>query len=281
MTLEVVHDLAGLRRRIADWRAMGARVAFVPTMGNLHAGHLSLLERAREGHCRCVVSIYVNPAQFGPGEDFEAYPRTLDADCALLAEHGCELVWAPDDAVMYPGGVQSALKIPVPRGLAGQLCGAFRPGHFEGVATVVLRLFNQVQPDRAVFGEKDYQQLLVIRWLARELSLAVEIDQVPTARETDGLAMSSRNRYLTADQRPRATAVYDILQSIAMALRAGQGDFSGLEQAGMQRLGESGLKPEYVAIRRAEDLGPPGDGALRVLAAAWLGKARLIDNVPV
>lgn len=281
MSLEVVRDLPGLRRRVAAWRASGAEVAFVPTMGNLHAAHLSLLERARAGDARSVASIYVNPTQFSPTEDFEDYPRTFDADCARLDEQGCDLVWAPDDSVMYPEGVQSYLRVQAPQELAGQLCGEFRPGHFDGVASVVLRLFNQVQPDRALFGEKDYQQLLVIRWMVRELSLPVEIEQAPVVRESDGLAMSSRNRYLSADERRRAPALYRILESIAQALRAGRETSAGLERSGLQRLKEAGLRPDYLAIRRAGDLGPPEGGPLRVLAAAWIGRTRLIDNVPV
>lgn len=276
-----VEQLQDLRAQVAGWRAGGERVAFVPTMGNLHAGHLTLVREARTRATRVVASIFVNPLQFGPGEDLDAYPRTLDADSRQLAEVGCDLLFAPSAQVVYPRGQIGQTRVEVP-GLSDILCGASRPGHFIGVATVVCKLFNMVQPDVALFGEKDFQQLLVIRRLVEDLAMAVEIVGVPTVREADGLAMSSRNGYLSPAEREQAPALYRALTSAAQALREGRA-IDEVEQAALSRLAAAGLRPDYVTVRVAGDLTPatPDDIDLVVLAAAHLGRARLIDNVQV
>ncbi len=280
--MELVHALADLRAALAGWRGAGASVALVPTMGNLHEGHLRLVDRASEAGDRVVVSVFVNPTQFGPGEDFARYPRTLEADCAALRERAADLVFAPTVEEVYPEGSEEATHVEVP-GLSDDLCGAFRPGHFRGVATVVTKFFNMVQPDVAVFGTKDYQQLLVIRRLVRDLRLAVSIEAVETVREADGLAMSSRNAYLSPEDRARAPLIHSTLHATAERLRAGERDFAALQSAGLQRLRAAGMEPDYLAVRRASDLGEPTatDRDLVILAAARLSGARLIDNLPV
>jgi pantoate--beta-alanine ligase len=283
LRMQTVYDLASLREIIGHWKREGVSIAFVPTMGNLHHGHLSLVERARELADRTVVSIFVNPIQFGKGEDYERYPSTLTEDSNRLAANGLDLLFAPDLAQLYPGGMDSDTRITVPA-LSDILCGAFRPGHFSGVATVVAKLLINVQPDVALFGEKDYQQLLVIRRMAHDLCLPVEIVGMPIVREADGLAMSSRNAYLTAEQRTRAPLIYRTLQTMAAKLRHSvDPDLPALEREGIRVLEEGGLRPEYFSIRRTEDLGVPrpDDGQLSILVAAWLGSARLIDNVRV
>jgi pantoate--beta-alanine ligase len=278
----VIADPAALDARLADWRRAGERIGLVPTMGNLHAGHLDLVRAAAARAGRVVVSIFVNPLQFGPGEDFTAYPRTLAADLEHLAAEECALVFTPDEETMYPGGRTHTTRVEVP-GLSDILCGASRPGHFTGVATVVAKLFNLVQPELAVFGEKDRQQLAVIRQMTAELCFPVEIHGVPTRREPDGLAMSSRNRYLDARQRAAAPGLYAALRAAAVALGAGERDFVALQQAGMDNVRAAGLDPEYFEIRREDGLEPPNaaDRHLVVLAAARLGRARLIDNLAV
>lgn len=272
-------NLDELRARVGGWRRAGLRVGFVPTMGNLHAGHLALVHRARELADRVVTSIFVNPTQFGPGEDFEEYPRTLDADLAALAETPCELAFTPDVATLYPFGSDQAVRISVP-GITGILEGERRPGHFDGVCTVVARLFQMVGPDVAVFGRKDYQQLEVIRRMARDLAMPVEIQGMDTVREADGLALSSRNQYLTAGERRRAPALFRALQEAASRLEAGERDFAAIEAEATQALEQAGFEPEYVSIRHP-DLGEPGSGTgeFVVLGAARLGRARLIDNI--
>ena len=271
-----------LRARLESWRREGLRVGFVPTMGNLHAGHLDLVRAAAARTDRVVVSIFVNPLQFGPGEDFASYPRTLAEDLERLAGEHCDLVFAPGEETMYPHGRDGTTRVEVP-GLSGILCGASRPGHFSGVATVVSKLFNLVQPHLATFGEKDFQQLAVIRRMAIELCFPVEILGVPTRREADGLAMSSRNRYLGPEERATAPALYATLQAVAQGLAAGRRDFVALQQAGMDNIRSAGLGPEYLEIRRRDGLErpEPGDRQLVVLAAARLGRARLIDNLVV
>lgn len=279
--MQVLRNLIELRETLAGWRRAGQSAAFVPTMGNLHAGHLALVEHARKLADRTVASIYVNPTQFAPGEDLDAYPRTPEADLEALRGIGCDLVWMPDDAVMYPSGLDQAVRLTAPPELAEVLCGAGRPGHFDGVVTVVARLFNQVEPDMAIFGEKDYQQLLIIRRTVEELSLDIRIESLPTVREPDGLAMSSRNRYLTPEERQQASAIFRELRSISSQLRK-KSDYSLLERHAAEALANAGMRPEYVAIRRAADLGAPEPGQpLRAFAAAHLGRARLIDNLPV
>lgn len=280
----VVADPAALRARVRAWRAAGERVALVPTMGDLHAGHLALVDAAAANADRVVVSIFVNPLQFGPGEDYADYPRTLERDCVRLAEHGAHAVFAPGEESLYPAGPEQSVRIAFP-GLDDILCGADRPGHFSGVATVVAKLFNIAEPDLAVFGEKDYQQLLLVRRLASELDFAVEVIGVPTVREADGLAMSSRNSYLEDAERAVAPELHATLMRVAERIGAGDRDHDRLESQAMSALSEAGFEPAYVAVRRAVDLGRPDAGepaaALRVLAAARLGRARLIDNVAV
>jgi pantoate--beta-alanine ligase len=276
-TLASVEDV---RKAINNWRMARERIAFVPTMGDLHQGHLALVRHALGSAPHVVVSIFVNPTQFGPGEDFDAYPRTLESDEEKLQSEGAELLFAPSVETLYPGGAEETTRVEVPQVSRG-LCGDFRPGHFAGVATVVARLFNLVQPDVAVFGEKDYQQLAVIRRMVRDLCWPVEIDGVPTVREADGLAMSSRNRYLSTDERKLAPVLYQTLWEVAEQARARQQSCRVLERQAMKKLEEAGFSPEYVSIRHAETLRPVETGEMpaRVLAAARLGKTRLIDNV--
>ncbi|GMQ83555.1 MAG: pantoate--beta-alanine ligase [Gammaproteobacteria bacterium] len=276
-TLASVEDV---RKAINDWRLAGERIAFVPTMGDLHQGHLELVRHALSRAPHVVASIFVNPTQFGPGEDFDAYPRTLESDQEKLQQEGVELLFAPSVETLYPGGAEDTTRVEVPQVSRG-LCDDFRPGHFTGVATVVARLFNLVQPDIAVFGEKDYQQLAVIRRMVRDLCWPIEIDGVPTVREADGLAMSSRNRYLSVDERKLAPVLYRTLCEVAEQARARQQSCRALERQAMKKLEQAGFSPEYVSIRHAESLWPVETGEMpaRVLASARLGKARLIDNV--
>ena len=276
-----VHGVAELRDQVQRWRRDGERIALVPTMGNLHAGHVKLVEEAHARAKRVVASIFVNPLQFGPGEDYQSYPRTLEADQAKLQAVRADLLFAPAVEEMYPGGRDRVTRVDVP-GLSAILDGEFRPGHFSGVATVVLKLLNIVQPDVALFGEKDYQQLLIVRRLVADLSVPVEIVGVPIVREADGLAMSSRNQYLTPVERQQAPLLFRTLGETAAALRNGWRDFSRLEAEAVQKLSAQ-LRPDYVSIRAAHTLAA-ADADTRdfvVLAAVWLGKARLIDNIQV
>jgi pantoate--beta-alanine ligase len=276
--MQTLHTVTELRAAVRTWRAAGERVAFVPTMGNLHAGHIHLIAEARARAPRVVASVFVNPLQFGPSEDFDKYPRTLAADAERLAAADCDLLFAPAVEEMYPGGREAHTVVTVPA-LSDILCGAFRPGHFAGVATVVAKLFGLVQPDVALFGEKDFQQLLVIRRMSADLGLPVEIVGIPTVREADGLAMSSRNQYLGAEERSRAALIYKVLQEAARALGEGA-RAEDVEARGLATLSNAGFRPDYLAVRAASDLGPPRAGEPRVvLVAAWLGKARLIDNL--
>jgi pantoate--beta-alanine ligase len=278
ITVDAVDDL---RAQIDIWRR-GGNVAFVPTMGNLHAGHISLVKEARKIADRVVASIFVNPLQFGAGEDFENYPRTLERDSEMLIDEGTDLLFAPPVEVMYPKPQADQTRVEVP-GLSELLCGACRPGHFVGVATVVCKLFNMVQPDIAVFGNKDYQQLMVIRRMVEDLAMPVAIVGVETMREADGLAMSSRNGYLGADERALAPMLYRTLSDLAARLGDGEDDFHRLEQEAAAVLDGAGFRTDYLAIRRASDLLDPaaGETELVILAAAYLGKARLIDNIEV
>lgn len=279
MSLQATTQLDALRAQIAARRAQGQRIGLVPTMGNLHPGHLALVTHLRAS-CDCLVTtIFVNPTQFGPNEDFATYPRTLTDDLAALEGEDVDLVWAPPVDAMYP--LDSPFLIQVPQALSGSLCGAHRPGHFDGVASVVLRLFLQAQPDAAVFGEKDFQQLLVIRQLVEDYSLAIDVQALPTVREPDGLAMSSRNQYLSADERAVAGELHRVLVQAAERLRAGE-PWPALQARAINALESVGFAPQYLAWRSATTLGPPRqDEAQRLLAAAQLGQARLIDNVPV
>ena len=280
--MDTVTKIAAVREHVRRWRSEGRRVAFVPTMGNLHAGHVSLIEAARRYGDRFVASIFVNPMQFGPNEDFAHYPRTPTQDERMLAEAGCNLMFMPDVAEIYPGGSERATRVDVP-GLSRILDGEFRPGHFEGVSTIVATLFHIVEPDVAVFGEKDFQQLTVIRRMVSDLCLPVEVVGAPTVRDADGLAMSSRNQYLTATERPLAPRIYATLQAAAQRLSTGDVDFASIERFGVDALTKVGMKPDYFAVRRAQDLGAPAPDTkhLVVLTAARLGKARLIDNIQV
>jgi pantoate--beta-alanine ligase len=280
--MDTVTKIAAVREQVRRWRSEGRRVAFVPTMGNLHPGHVSLIEAARRHGDRFVASIFVNPMQFGPNEDFAHYPRTPTQDERMLAEAGCNLMFMPDVAEIYPGGSERATRVDVP-GLSRILDGEFRPGHFEGVSTIVASLFHIVEPDVAVFGEKDFQQLTIIRRMVADLCMPVEIVGAPTVRDADGLALSSRNQYLTSTERLVAPRIYETLQAAARRLGGGDPDFTGIERFGAEALEKLGMKPDYFAIRRAEDLGVPAADTkhLVVLTAARLGKARLIDNIQV
>lgn len=280
--MRTVHTIAELRDHVTTWRRAGERVAFVPTMGNLHRGHIHLVERARQQAPRTVASIFVNPTQFGPNEDFTGYPRTLLEDSRQLEAVGLDLLFAPAVAEIYPRPLEDMTSITVPE-LSDILCGASRPTHFRGVATVVGKLFNMVQPDIALFGEKDWQQLRVIRRLVDDLNFPIEIVGVPTVREADGLAMSSRNGYLAPEERAIAPTLYATLTASAERLRAGERDYQRLSDEAKARLAAAGFRPDYFEIRRASDLQSPasGDENLRILAAAWLGRARLIDNLAV
>ena len=282
--MQIATSVAALQGEIARLRASGKRIAFVPTMGNLHAGHRRLMDEARRHADAVVASIYVNPLQFGPQEDYAAYPRTPDQDQALLTAAGVELLFHPDEATIYPRGREASTRVEVP-GVSDILCGAARPGHFRGVATVVNRLFRLVTPDVALFGKKDYQQLLVIRLMASDFGLPIEIIGVDTLRDTDGLALSSRNGYLTPAERRVAPRLYATLQVLAGQiqqtpdLRAAY--LGRLEAQAADQLASAGFRPDYVSVRRQEDLAVPQamNRRLVLLAAAWLGRARLIDNL--
>lgn len=278
--MDVVTTVAAVRARVRSWRAAGLRIALVPTMGNLHAGHMSLLAAAAEHAERVIVSIFVNPLQFGPAEDFAAYPRTLEDDQRLLNEGRCDLLFAPTVEQLYPDGGTQPTLITV-RGLSSELCGQFRPGHFDGVTTVVAKLFNIVTPDVAVFGEKDIQQFVLIRRMASDLQLPVEVIGAPTVRAPDGLALSSRNRFLSAQERRLAPAIHAALEASARRLAAGDRDFLAIESAGWQMLAKAGLRPDYFAVRDGRELQLPSRASREfvVLTAARLGAARLIDNL--
>ncbi len=280
--LKVIDELTELRTSLDDLRARGRRIALVPTMGNLHQGHLALVDKARTLADVTVATIFVNPFQFGENEDFDTYPRTFEADVSALDAAQCDVLFAPNANTVYPHGPDVATRIEVPS-LGEMLCGESRPTFFRGVATVVNILFNMVQPDIAMFGEKDYQQLLVVRRMVSDLKMPINVQAVPTVREPDGLALSSRNSYLSEPERRRASELYSTLMMTRDALRAGERDFPALVRRATQRLSDSGFRPDYVAIRRQSDLSEPerNDADLIVLAAAWLGETRLIDNLKV
>lgn len=277
--MQLIKSIPVLRETLRSWRHAGEIVAFVPTMGNLHAGHLRLVEQARSMADRVVASIFVNPTQFSAGEDFGAYPRTPEADIEKLTVADVDLLFMPEADEIYPPSALSHVEVP---GLSEQLCGAVRPGHFRGVATVVGKLFNLVQPDVALFGEKDWQQLVVIRRMVADLNFPVRIVGVPTVREADGLAMSSRNSYLSEDARRQASLLYQSLLAVQAELHAGRRDFADMEAEQLAVLQAAGFKPDYLAIRQLDLSLPVEDaGEFVVLVAAWLGRARLIDNLRV
>lgn len=280
--MTTVKTLRELRAAIAQARAEGKQIGFVPTMGNLHAGHVSLVQIAVQRADFVVASIFVNPLQFGAGEDLDTYPRTLAADQEKLLAAGCHLLFHPDVAEIYPHGMGDQARVIVP-GVSEGLCGASRPGHFEGVATVVTKLFNMVQPDLAVFGEKDYQQLAVIRALVQDLNMPIQIIGAPTQRAEDGLALSSRNGYLSKEQRAAAPALYRGLQAIAEELQRGARDYARLIDSTQAQQRAAGFIPDYLEIRNAVNLRPAqlDDHHLVVLTAAQLGSTRLIDNLVV
>ena len=278
--MQIVRDTDALRRAVAGLRADGGRIALVPTMGALHAGHMALVAAARRVSGHVVASIFVNPTQFGPSEDLASYPRREAEDAAMLEAQGCAILWAPDAATMYPEGFSTSIRV---AGVSEGLCGAARPGHFDGVATVVAKLLAQVRPDVALFGEKDYQQLAVIRRMVRDLDMAIEIIGVPTQRDADGLALSSRNAYLSAEERIAARALPRVLGETAQAIREG-GDVATALAAAAAKLASAGFDAvDYVELREADTLAPLDrlDRPARLLAAARIGKTRLIDNIVV
>jgi pantoate--beta-alanine ligase len=278
--MQTITRIDDLRALVHEWRLHGESIAFVPTMGNLHAGHASLVGAAHVHGRRVVASVFVNPLQFGPNEDFAAYPRTPEEDAALLGELGVDVLFLPTVGEMYPLGTAGSTIVDVPD-LSGILCGAFRPGHFQGVATVVIKLLNLVQPDVAIFGEKDYQQLTIIRRSVEDLCLPVRIVGAPTVRADDGLALSSRNRYLSAAERAVAPEVYRALDRARRRLESGDTDIADIEREGIAALRAAGFRPDYFEIRMADTLMRPHGRSVDVvvLTAARLGRARLIDNV--
>ncbi|WP_397449876.1 pantoate--beta-alanine ligase [Pseudomonas sp. NA-150] len=278
--MNTVKTVRELRAAVARARSEGKRIALVPTMGNLHSGHAALVVKAAQRADFVVATIFVNPLQFGPSEDLATYPRTLAADQETLLQSGCHLLFAPTVDEMYPHGMDDQTRVSVPH-LSEGLCGASRPGHFEGVATVVSKLFNMVQPDLAIFGQKDFQQLAVIRALVRDLNMPIQIIGEPTVRAADGLALSSRNMYLSEEQRTAAPALYAAISQIAEAIQNGERDFSRLLTAGMDQIKAAGFRPDYLEIRDATTLRPatPDDLDIAILAAAFMGTTRLIDNL--
>ena len=278
--MERIEKINALREKLGSVRKADKKIALVPTMGNLHQGHLSLVKQAQSLADYVVVSIFVNPTQFVAGEDFDNYPRTLDADLEYLKQLNVDLVFIPDMDEVYPDDVQITTEVIVPE-LDSIYCGEYRPGHFKGVATVVCKLLNIVQPEIAVFGEKDYQQLLVIRSLVKNLNLPIDIYGAATMRETDGLAMSSRNMYLNEAERQKAPLLFKAIMDVAESVKRGESDYENLEKNAISLLKEAGFKPEYFSICDSKTLKSPINQGLVVLAAAWLGKARLIDNVAV
>jgi pantoate--beta-alanine ligase len=280
--MQTITRIAELREVVTNWRLGRESIAFVPTMGNLHLGHASLMAAAHLHGRRVITSIFVNPLQFGPTEDYGAYPRTLEDDAGLLREYGVDALFHPTVDEMYPQGSLGSTVVDVP-GLTDILCGAFRPGHFQGVATVVVKLLCLVQPDVAIFGEKDFQQLTVIRRAVQDLNLPVQIVGAPTVRAEDGLALSSRNRYLSAEQRAAAPVIYRALDAARRRLEDGDTDYATIEAAGLAVLQAAGIQPDYLEVRTADRLARPTghESDLVVLAAGRLGKARLIDNLQV
>lgn len=280
--MKVVDSIPALRELIADWKRSGKSVGFVPTMGNLHDGHLKLVKRAKAHNDKVIVSIFVNPMQFGANEDLDAYPRTIEQDKAKLIADGTDAVFLPSVADMYPAGLNAQTFVEVPN-ISDVLCGASRPGHFRGVATVVSKLFNMVQPDDAFFGEKDFQQLAVIRTMVRDLSMAVTVHGVPTEREESGLAMSSRNGYLSQEEKATASEIYQAMQRMKNSMEQGNKDFSSIESSEVAYLESKGFKNDYVKVVNAETFMPAtaDDKHVVIVAALFMGTTRLIDNLQV
>jgi len=278
--MKVFHTISGLRDDLIRDRTQGLKIGFVPTMGNLHEGHMALLTQAKKTNDIVVCSIFVNVLQFGLNEDWDKYPRTYQSDCDKLRDTGCDYLFHPDDTEMYPNGLDTQSRVICPT-MTDVLCGASRPGHFEGVTTVVSKLFNIVQPDEAIFGIKDYQQLAVIRRMVEDLCLPIQISSSPIHREVDGLAMSSRNRYITADERPLVTVLKDSLDWIAGQIKDGNKEFSELETAGAKCITEAGFKVDYITCSNSKtlDLAAYDDEDITVLGAMFTQAARLIDNV--
>lgn len=280
--MRTTHTISELRAYLRHHRNQGHRIALVPTMGSLHEGHLALVKAAKRQADVVVTSIFVNPLQFDRSEDLDTYPRSLAEDQRLLNDTGNDLVFAPSPREMYPNGLDHHTRVTVPV-ITELHCGANRPGHFTGVATVVTLLFNIVQPDVAVFGEKDFQQLAVIRKLTRDLCLPVHVEAAPTYREKDGLAMSSRNRHLSQEERRRAVLIHEMLESTAELIRRGRRDYSTLADQARKTLSEHGFKPDYFNVVNSDTLAPAehNDNQITLLAAAWLGSTRLIDNISI
>lgn len=278
--MQIFHHITSLRQELTSLRRQGKRVGFVPTMGNLHNAHLALVKQAQEHADVVVASIFVNRLQFGLNEDWDKYPRTLEADIEKLRSVGCDYLFCPDEQEIYPNGMDTQTRVIVPT-MANILCGASRPGHFEGVTTVVAKLFNIVQPDMAIFGLKDYQQLAIIRRMAQDLCMPVEIMEGEIVRESDGLAMSSRNGYLSPDERPRANCLYRGLKQIAERVQSGERNFPALESDAKRQIEAAGFRPDYVTISNSKTLEPAAhdDGQITVLGAMYTQSARLIDNV--
>ena len=280
--MKVFHTVSGLRDDLNKDRLKGMRIGFVPTMGNLHDGHLALITQARETNDIVVCSIFVNALQFGLNEDWDKYPRTYQSDCDKLRDAGCDYLFHPDDIEMYPNGLDTQSRVICPT-MTDVLCGASRPGHFEGVTTVVSKLFNIVQPDEAIFGIKDYQQLAVIRRMAEDLCMPIQISAAPIHREPDGLAMSSRNSYITAEERPLVTVLKDSLAWIAKEIQAGNRDFTGLEESAKTRIIDAGFSIDYVTVCNSKtlDLAADDDLEITILGAMFTESARLIDNLSI
>jgi pantoate--beta-alanine ligase len=280
--MKVFHTISGLRDDLNKDRRQGLRIGFVPTMGNLHDGHLALIKQARESNDVVVCSIFVNALQFGLNEDWDKYPRTYQGDCDKLRDAGCDYLFHPDDIEMYPNGLDTQSRVICPT-MTDVLCGASRPGHFEGVTTVVSKLFNIVQPDEAIFGIKDYQQLAVIRRMAEDLCMPIQISSAPIHREVDGLAMSSRNSYITVEERPLVTVLKDSLEWIAAEIKAGNRDFSALEETAKARIIEAGFRVDYITVCNSKtlDLAANDDVEITILGAMFTEAARLIDNLSI
>ena len=277
--MEICRSFSAIRGTVSRWRAAGERVVFVPTLGNLHQGHLELVQLAALHGQRTVVSIFVNPLQFGKNEDYALYPRTLDADIGKLKSVDCNALFCPTDLEIYPNGVEEQTTVAVPT-MTNILCGATRPGHFTGVTTIVAKLFNIVQPDAAVFGIKDFQQLAIVKRMVQDLCMPIDIIEAPVTRADDGVALSSRNGYLTADERAIAPALYRVLCGVRDRILSGERNYALVEAEARVELLHTGFLPDYFSVRCARTLEPAADEQeLAILAAAWLGRTRLIDNV--